>query len=429
MQTQELRVQTNADIVSLSFDRFPSPKGAATHIDAFIRALGQEFGDVRLVTVPPVPEDAECHLPEWNAPGVTHFPLPADGASLFERVLAWRAQIWIWWKREYGSKNERPRVAHIRSIFEGYPIACHKAEFCEYLVYEVNGLPSIELKYHYPAISDDRELLLKLREQERVCLAAADRIVTVSDVNFRHLMSRGVDPAKIRVIPNGVDLDLFPYQPPRNRPIEPDHSTAPLKMLYVGTLSPWQGLTHAVEALALFRRDWPATLTIAGPARPRERKALQNLAWKLGVYEFIELLGSVSKHELTALYHAADIVVAPLTRNDRNCDQGCSPLKVLEALATGTPLIASDLEVVRELCSDNQEALLVKAGSGKAIKDALLRLQEDEQLGERLSANGRKLVETKFGWQTAQQALINLYHELIRQPPSSVVPDPTTFSA
>ena len=432
-------MQTTDDIVSLSFDRFPSPKGAATHIDAFAKALGAEFGNVTLVTVPPVADDETGELPQWQAAGVTHCPLPADGASLFERVLAWRTHIWSWWKQEFGQHGRRPRVAHIRSIFEGYPIACHKHEFCEALVYEVNGLPSVELKYHYPAIADDRELLHKLRTQEQVCLEAADRIVTVSQVNSRHLISRGVDASKIRVIPNGVDLHVFQASSPDDSAtscqfkdvadLKLSHRSAaplsgdlpesagvderPMRMLYVGTLSPWQGITHAVEALALYRRDWPATLTIAGPARTRERRELQTLAWKLGVFEFIELTGSLSKSELADAYRAADVVVAPLTRNDRNCDQGCCPLKVLEALATGTPLIASDLEVVRELCRDLEHALLVRPGSGKAIKDAMLKLRDDHSLSQHLSSQGRCHVEQQFGWETAQQRLINVYRELL----------------
>lgn len=406
-------MRTTDDIVSLSFDRFPSAKGAATHIDAFARALGREFGHVRLVTIPPLVDELTGEPPVWRAPGVTHCPLPADGPSLFERVIAYRAQCWNWWKREFGSRQLRPRVVHVRSIFEGYPIARNKSDFCEQLIYEVNGLPSIELKYHYPAVADDRELLQKLREQERVCLTAADRIVTVSQVNFRHLVSRGVDAGKIRVIPNGVDLTQFPYQEPQASRTETDEEPLSVRMLYVGTLSPWQGLTQAVEALALYRRDWPATLTVAGPVRNHERKTLEKLAWSLRVFDAIELIGPVSKDTLAELYHNADVVVAPLTRNDRNCDQGCCPLKVLEALAAGTPLIASDLEVVRELCRDDEHALLVRPGSGKAIKDAMLRLRSDSNLGLRLSTSGRTHVEQYFGWDKAQQSLIETYTELL----------------
>jgi glycosyltransferase involved in cell wall biosynthesis len=424
-------VRTTDEIVSVSFDRFPSAKGAATHIDAFARALGREFGNVRLVTIPPLPDAVTGKTPVWEAPGVTHCPLSAEGPALFERVIAYRSQVWNWWKREFGSQNRRPRVAHVRSIYEGYPIASRKSEFCEQLIYEVNGLPSVELKYHYPNVADDRELLHKLRSQEQACLTAADLIVTVSQVNLRHLVSRGADPEKICVIPNGVDLDQFPYQTPRSsartttagdegtQTDRGDGDEQPVRMLYVGTLSAWQGVTQAIEALALYQRDWPATLTVAGPVRNRERKSLEKLAWNQRVFEAIHLTGPVSKDELAGLYHDAHVVVAPLTRNDRNCDQGCCPLKVLEALAAGTPLIASDLEVVRELCRNDEHAMLVRPGSGKSIKDAMLRLRSDPALGLRLSQAGRCHVEQRFGWDAAQQALIGAYTDLMNRPSST----------
>jgi len=407
-------LKTTDDVVSLSFDRFPSPKGAATHIDAFVRALGREFGNVRLITIPPIEQEAASQTEYQTADGVLHCPLPATGASLFERVLFYRAQVWNWWKREFASRGTRPRVAHVRSIFEGYPIARNKSQYCESLVYEVNGLPSIELKYHYPAVADDRELLTKLRVQEQACLMAADRIITVSHVNRRHLESRGVDPRKVTVIPNGVDLKKFPWRSPGQQRMIPDVETSQeMRMLYVGTLSPWQGVQQAIEALALYRRDSPARLTIAGPVRNHERKAVEKAAWRLQVLDSIELTGPVPRSELPGLYHASDVVLAPLTRNDRNCDQGCCPLKVLETLACGTPLIASDLEVVRELCRNEQHALLVRAGSGKAIKDAMLRLRDDRSLGEQLSRAGRDHVECHSGWEVAQESLLRVYRELM----------------
>ena len=400
-------MQIENDIVSVSFDRFPGPKGAATHIEAFATALGAHFGRVQLVTMPPLPDALD-----WQAAGVELHPLPADGATLFERVLGFQAQLWSWWKQRYACRNARPRVAHIRSIFEGYPIARDKDQYCEQLVYEVNGLPSIELKYHYPAVSDDRELLHKLREQERVCLAAADRIITVSDVNRRHLLSLGVDDARITVIRNGVDLELFPYREPRPWREASSGELRTIRLLYAGTMSSWQGVQHAIEALALSRRELPVVLTLVGPTRPRQRKEILDFAWRLKVDRFLEVLDPVSKPLLAELHHAADVVLAPLTRNDRNCEQGCCPLKVLEALASGTVLIASDLEVVRELCTDGEHALLVRPGSGKAIKDALLRLIAEPDLASVLSLKGREHVEAAFGWGRAQAELLRLYEGL-----------------
>jgi len=390
-------VRTVDDIVSVSYDRFPSPKGAATHIHAFASALGNRFGRVCLLTVPPLPPEPGGPLEPVELAGVEHVPIPAAGEQVIERVLDFRSHLWAWWRRRFGARDERPRVAHVRSIFEGYPIARDKPEFCEHLVYEVNGLPSIEMKYRYPAVAGDRELLGKLERQEAACLRAADLVVTVSDVNARHLVGRGVPEDRIRVIRNGVDFDRFSFVAPR------PWGEREVHMLYAGTFSSWQGVEHAIEALALYRRDFPARLTIVGPARSRRRRELGDFAHRLGVFPHLEILEPVS-------------VLAPLTRNDRNCDQGCCPIKVLEAMASGTPLIASDLEVVRELCTDDVEALLVRPGSGKAIKDGMLRLRAAPDLGMRLSLAARERVEREFAWSRAQSELVAAYEELLSRP-------------
>ena len=426
-------------IVYLSFDRFPSAKGAATHINAFATTLGEHFGNVSLITIPseqhsqaqlhvPVlPEPAQptqklesmSSNPLWEAPGVNHYPLPAPGEHLFERVLSYRAQIRHWWKHQLQIKNDKLPVVHFRSIFEGYPLARNKHKVCDKIVYEVNGLPSIELKYHYPDVAYDQELERKLLFQEQTCLDAADLVLTVSHVNAEHLVRRGVPESRIQIIPNGVDLETFGYQSPRlaahdpqtlpETPSEQIIKNRELQILYAGTMSTWQGVGVAIEALRLYRRDLPACLTVVGHSRPRQKKSLQNFAFDQGVGSHVTFLDPVEKPELANLHHKADVILAPLTNNDRNLVQGCCPLKVLEAMASGTPLVASDLPVVRELAQNDVDAILVRPGSAKALKDGLLKLTKESGLALRLSESARQKVMSEFSWKKAQQTLVSAY--------------------
>ena len=187
-----------------------------------------------------------------------------------------------------------------------------------------------------------------------------------------------------------------------------------MQILYSGTMAPWQGVNVAIEALSLFRRDAPAGLTLVGHALAKQRKVIERFAWENGVFEHVRLLPPVSRAELCNLHHQSDAVVAPLIRNDRNLEQGCCPLKVLEAMSTGCPLVASDLPVVRELAQDGNQALLVRPGSGKAIKDALFRLVDEPSLAERLSTAARAHVIRGFTWERAQKGLISVYEELLK---------------
>ena len=384
----------------IAYDRYPAPKGAATHISAFVSALRHQFDELDLVTVAAAPTTHSMSVAQSPPSGnlnFRHTELPAVGPSMIERVLHFRTQLRGWWSKR------KPDVAHVRSIFEGYPIARRKSDWCKKLVFEVNGLPSIELKYHYPKVADDRELMAKLLTQENACLEAADLIITVSDVNAAYLKQRGADPDRICVIPNGVDLNLFTYRSPQPVGIRP------LSLLYSGTLTSWQGVNTAIEALALVRREMPAKLRIIGSGRPAQIRTLNELASRLGVADHVKICDGTSQMELARAHHEADVILIPLLPNDRNLLQGCCPLKVLEAMASGTPLIASDMPVVSCLVRNGIDGQLVRPGSAKSIKDGLLRFRDDPHFAQACSENARTRIENEFTWDRAGEKLRTAY--------------------
>ncbi len=391
------------NVVYTSFDRFPAPKGAATHISAFVKVLVEEQGELDLVTASP----ERNHFPTTSMRRlgadrfqIRHTELPTLGQSLTERVLGFRTQLRYWW----GAR--KPKFAHIRSIFEGYPIAKEKKAWCEKLVYEVNGLPSIELKYRYPRVADDPELMWKMLQQERICLKAADLVITVSEVNAEYLIRQGGDPARIHVIPNGVETVLFQYQAPRLDKLPS------MVILYSGTFSKWQGLGVAIESLSLLRAEVDAKLIIAGSGKERDQLDLMRYAHRLGVAGSVEFRGGIPQDQLADLHHEADVVLVPLISNDRNLVQGCCPLKLLEAMASGTPVIASDLPVVRCIATGGREAMLVRPGSAKAIKEGLVYLRDNPCFARQLSLNARSRVENHFTWTLAGQKLRQAYRTI-----------------
>jgi glycosyltransferase involved in cell wall biosynthesis len=385
-----------ARIAYISFDQVPAPKGASTHIEAFARGLAAEFGELDLVTV------SASGLPagpfeRW--PGVVHWEFPALGPSLIDRVLCFGGFLTRWLRtREF-------HVIHFRSIFEGVPILKHRNGAA--LVFEVNGLPSIELKYRYPGSEDDPELMRKIEAQERACIATADVIITPSAVTGDFLVkSRGAVRDKITVIPNGADTMLFR---PRAGFVDP----VACKLLYFGTLSPWQGVDLAIRAVAQVDA---ASLRVVGTGTRARLGALTRLAAKLGVADRVALCPPVSPAELAEELATCSAVLAPLLWNDRNVVQGCCPLKILEGMAAGRPVIASDLEVVRELGRHEEHLLLTRPGSVDAIAEAIVRLHGDPALAATLSSNARRLVEERYMWEHAVRSLIAVYRGIIDRP-------------
>src|SRR5260370_20033701 len=223
----------------------------------------------------------------------------------------------------------------------------------------------------------------KIMVKEQGCLAAADLVVTARGVTRQYLSSnRGVAAEKIRFIPNGVDWDCG-----RGSGAAGD---GVFRLLYFGTLSSGQGVDRGIRALAKGRQEWPAaTLTIIGAASSRESGALLGLAAKLELSSSVSVLAPMPQAELAAHVRASSAVLAPLALNDRNLVQGCCPLKILEGMTAGVPVIASDLPVVRELGCDGVHFLLVKPGSVDQIAHAALRLARDREFSSKIGGQAR----------------------------------------
>jgi glycosyltransferase involved in cell wall biosynthesis len=378
-------------ILYVAFDIVPAPKGAATHITAFAQALAGRFGRIDLVTAGS--GTGVRSLERW--PGVFHTELPALGVSLIDRVLCFQAYLRRWLDQHTYT------VIQFRSPFEGLPLLDLSSR--PKLVFEVNGLPSIELKYRYPEAEDDRELMRKLRAQENACLQAADRVLTPSAVTAEYLRGqRGAN--NVHVVPNGVDLSVF------------QAASAPLskpgfRMLYFGTLHSWQGVDLAIRALAQIRTRIDATLAVIGVG---DTGFVERLASKLGVLDALSILPAMPQIELAEQVRSSDAVLAPLALNDRNVVQGCCPLKILEGMACGVPVIASDLPVVRELGCGGRHFLLVKPGSVDQMAEALLRLAGDREVGRAIGSNARRHIENNFTWTRSGAALVTLYEEIMR---------------
>ena len=382
-----------------AFDLVPSPKGASTHITYFTRGLVKAGHKMTLITA----GDPNLPLRESYA-GADLWRAPSTGEQNFLR----RAGVYGQFVLAHLQEQPAYEVVHVRSIWAGFPIISHfGAQRPFKLLYEVNGLPSIEMKYHYPALAGS-PLLAKLQEQEAATLHAADAIICPSRVTADYIASLRVPRAKITVIPNGVDTALYHAGPaPANEA---------LTLLYTGTLADWQGLDLLVAALPLVEADRPVHLRLVGRGRKRQRKALQKQARKLGVEAQLSIEPPVPHEQLPALIRQADICVAPLGYNDRNVTQGCCPLKVLEYMACGRPTVAANLPVVREIAYADEEIQLFMPEDpvdlARQISVLLAAPEQAAAMGRRAAAR----IRAEMGWERAVEQLLAVYANLTGYP-------------
>ncbi|MEW6083834.1 MAG: glycosyltransferase family 4 protein [Chloroflexota bacterium] len=383
-------------VLYTAFDIVPSPKGASTHILHNIRGLVNGQFDVHLLT----PND-----------GVLPTEEVVEGARV-TRILQDLSQNFLARATHFGKAvfnhlllHAEYDIVHFRNIWEGLAIAQNKKRFGYKTLFEVNGLPSIELKYHYPGL--DSDLLTKIKEQEIATLHLSDAIICPSNVTRDYIASLGLPLKPITVIPNGVSPSDFSASP-----LPPRNGRIPI-LLYIGTLADWQGLEVVIKALPKILEQRQVQLKIVGRGRSRQRKFLAKQIRKLGVEGSVIVQPAVPHHEIPALIADADICVAPLGFNDRNVTQGACPIKVLEYMAGGRPLLASNLPIVRELAREDVDALLFSPNDSDDFAQQALTLLDDFELSKRLadSASGRAL--TKFTWHESQKKLLKVYEKLL----------------
>ncbi|HEX2951989.1 MAG TPA: glycosyltransferase family 4 protein [Armatimonadota bacterium] len=333
--------------------------------------------------------------------GAFHRVIPLRYENYLDRAMAFREAVWDELERQSYD------IVHFRSMWAAVPVEEEKQRQGFAVVAEVNGVESIELKYHYPMLRSATELLTKLRRQEQQAFDCADIILTPSDVTRRYLVHRQVPDSKLRVIPNGVDVQLF-TPAPRHR-----DAAEPLTLLYIGTLAPWQGLDILLKAMHLLTPHHALSLRIVSPDSRKWQRPIAKLIHKLALEERVEILPACPHEMMPAVIQQADICVAPLAPTERNIRQGCHPLKVLEYLACGKPIIAADLPVVREILTPEHDAILCRVDKPSHLAESLLRLAEDATLRQRLGEQAACTARERFGWERAQQALCSVYDELL----------------
>jgi len=383
-------------VLYTAFDIVPSPKGASTHILHNIRGLVNGQFDVHLVT----PNDGL--LPTEDAiEGARVTRIGQDlTRSFLERAVHFGEAV----SRHLALHHEYD-VIHYRNIWDGLALAQNKKQYGYKTLFEVNGLPSIELKYHYPGL--DQALLAKIKEQEIATLHLSDAIVCPSNVTRDYIASLGLSRDLITVIPNGVSPSDFSASP-----LPPRDGRMP-SLLYIGTLADWQGLEVVIKALPKILEGQAVRLRIVGRGRSRQRKFLSKRIRKLGVEGSVIVQPAVPHHEVPALIAESDVCIAPLGLNDRNVTQGACPIKVLEYMASSRPLIASNLPIVRELVREDVDGLLFSPNDPEDLARKVLMLLNDVELSKRLASSAAERALTKFSWHESQKKLLKVYGRLL----------------
>ncbi len=365
-------------ILFAAFDVFPTAKGATTRIACTLQAIKAHNSSVTIACLGygDMPRfQQEDHIAIRRC--LAMHPNFLKRTELFGDFLY----------EVVDSLENPPDIVQFRDIWSGVPLLSHPAIGKTKKIFEVNGFASIELPMHYPGLLRNPVLLDRFRMMERECLNQVDRIITVSRINAAYLQHCQVASQKITIIPNIADTRYTSGHPLNDiAELAPQDGNSEQTIMYAGTLTPWQGVINLIHAFRLIADRGRLRLILACSTK-KFLRPIRQLIKKLHVKNQVDIHIGLSREQLYDYYRKALFTVVPLTRCDRNELQGCCPLKILESMAVGTPVIASNLAVCQELIEHGADGWLVTPDSPRSLAYAMRTLSEDVELLETL---GRK---------------------------------------
>jgi glycosyltransferase involved in cell wall biosynthesis len=375
-----------------AFDRFPSSKGAAAHMYHFVSTLFDFFDGGLLYTagsigMPSLQYDGNCQ----------HIRSSFYEKNFLLRALAHCRTL----EQIMPAIGSDCKLAHFRDPWSGGAI-CNMSTALMPLVYEVNGFPSIELPDLYPGIQP--YTLDRIYRMEQLCLDKASVIITPSKVTAQCIEKRNIDKSKIRVIPNGAEV--------RDDPAEPLAQLPSRYIVYFGALQKWQGVDLLIKAFSQLRDFEDVYLVICSSVSRKKMDSYISYARKAGCADRMVWMNEIDKNELYRVIANARFTVAPLREVRRNVEQGCCPLKILESMAAGTPVIASDLPVVDELFEDGVHGMKIRPDRYEALAQAMRVFLEYPALVSGMRVECKEHVRKNYSWKKSCSQLTNVYEEL-----------------
>ena len=248
---------------------------------------------------------------------------------------------------------------------------------------------------------------------EQACLETAERTVATSPQERDHMRSLVSPQGNIDIIPCGTDIDRFGAVSQADARAQLGIKPEAKVVFYIGRFDPRKGIETLVRAVAQSQaRSYPKLqLIIGGGSRPGtsdgdERDRIGALAQELGIADLTQFPGRISDQELPLYYAAADLAVVPSHYEPFG-------LVAIEAMASGTPVIASNVGGLQFTVVSEETGLLVEPKDDPGFGAAIDRILADPQWCTQLGQAARKRVEQKFSWRGVAQQLSTLYTELL----------------
>jgi glycosyltransferase involved in cell wall biosynthesis len=305
-------------------------------------------------------------------------------------------------------------VKHIGKLIATYNVSVlhthgYKADLYGYAAHMSNRVALVATCHNWPSRALSMRAYAVL---DRLTLRTFDRVVTMSDALFETLRCSGVDIRKVRMISNGIDVDRFrDAEPTLRRELALGQDAV---VGFVGRLVSAKGGEVLLRAARQVLRVNPGTKFVFvgdGPLRP----ALESLARELGIPDQVVFAGV--RADMPGVYSSFQLLVLPSL-----CE--AMPMCILEAMAAGTPVVATRVGSIPKVVEPDRTGLLVEPGDVDGLAAAITRVLENREWARQMGIHGKTRASERFSSYAMAGQYLDLYQQALqmKECPVALVP-------
>lgn len=407
----------NVLYVTQYFSFKPRHAAAVTTYELVSRLVEKGYG--MTVAVPNIDPNEEHNIQTMNSKiqvrALTHFPYTKVQRSTLLRfftISLWYLFLVVWMLR--AAKKERYNV--VIAMYHSNHLATASA----FIVSIILGLPLIVKEHDLIPEYEDPNTLRRLHTKFTMVinlsiLRRCDIILVLGNDRKRMVQKLfAIDERKFVIFPNGVDPQCFKPEAKLNLPSGiPEAELEDCSIiLYAGALTENRGLENLIGALpAVIEKRSRTKLVVLGEG-PEQRRMI-SLAELLHLSSNIMFLGSVEHSSVPNFISLADITIGPLKSSIPNSTS--LPIKVLEYMACGKPVIACHGGVSSDLIINDYNGMLVHEGNTEELSAAFLKALGDDGFSKKLGHNARRHVLIFHNWDLLVSRLDKVIKELVTQ--------------
>jgi glycosyltransferase involved in cell wall biosynthesis len=403
-------------IALLGYRSHPHVGGQGIYLKYLSRALVQMGHQVDVISGPPYPElDDAVRL--IKIPSLDLYSHPHPTRALRWKHLFVRADFYEWWSKLTGAFGEPYCFGlRLKTYFKknppDYDIIHDNQSLCSALVDIQKHYRNLVVTIHHP-ITHDRDLALQAAstngqqwlvkrwysfiEMQLRVVRQLDHIVTVSRQSRQDILQAfSCKPEAVKVIPCGVDTEIFSLRPDIKREAFRLITTA-------SSDQPLKGLSILLNAFSRLLPEFPE-LTLIVIGKLKEDGSTEKELHQLQLQNKVQFKSGISTDDLIIEYAKATLAIVP------SLYEGFG-LPAAEALACGVPLISSDGGALPEVVGE--AAYLVKAGDIDALKNSIRLLLQDPSLREALSIKGREHGLQQLCWSRVAEEMTAFYRQVL----------------